>query len=85
VHHRDPQVRGSAPDRPHYPVLERQTQGIIADPILEEIAEDVEGVRPGGDIAEKAFELRDDARARFVEVEVGDEERARGGPLWGGN
>ncbi len=44
--------------------------------MLEQVAEDVEVVRPGRFGFEEALELRDDRRARLVEVQVGDEERA---------
>lgn len=56
------------------PKLER-TGGVIADPALEQIAEDVE--RPGGRgvVNQKLFELFRDVGSIGAEVDVGDEQR----------
>src|SRR5690606_10251576 len=50
---------------------------VIAHPVLEEVAQDVEGIGPRRHLPQQAAELRDDLRPRVVEVQVGDEE----GPL----
>jgi hypothetical protein len=51
-------------------------QRVVADPGLEEVAEDVERVGAGDGPGEEALEARGDFRPRRLEVQVGDEERA---------
>ncbi len=49
---------------------------VVAHPVLEEVAQDVERLGVRRHVGEETLELRDDRRARGVEVEVRDEERA---------
>jgi hypothetical protein len=56
----------------------RQREPIVAHPVFEEVAEDVEPVRPRRRLREETLELRDGRGSRFVEVQVRDEERAAG-------
>jgi hypothetical protein len=49
---------------------------VVAHPVFEEVAEDVERVGARRDLAEESLELRDDPGPGLVEVQVGDEQRA---------
>jgi hypothetical protein len=53
--------------------VEREREPIVADPVLEEVAEDVERVGPGRRGAQEPFELRGRLGPRFVEMKVRDE------------
>ena len=53
-----------------------QGEAVVADPVLEEVAEDVERVGAGRDLAEEPLETRRRFGPRRVQVQVRDEERA---------
>ena len=53
-----------------------RVEAVVADPELEQVAEDVERVGARRHVGEEALELRDDRRPGRVEMEVRDEERA---------
>ena len=48
---------------------------VVADPALEQVAEDVQRLRRARLAAQEGLEQRGDVRPRRVEVQVGDEER----------
>src|SRR6185437_359564 len=56
---------------------EGEREAVVAHPVLEEVAEDVERIGARRDLGEEALELGDDGRPRRIEVQVRDEERAR--------
>ena len=53
-----------------------QRERVVADPGLEEVAQDVERVGRRRLLGEEALEERGDFRPRLLEVQIGDEERA---------
>ena len=54
---------------------ERVREAVVAEPVLEEVTEDVERFGLARRALQEALEPFDDRRARFVEMQVRDEER----------
>ena len=72
VHRRAGRIQRRQRLRHHAPAL----RGIVvADPGLEQVAEDVERLRARGDAAKEAEECLGRVGARIVQMQVGDEER----------
>src|SRR5207244_1104309 len=69
--------RGQATEEPHDDRVEGLLEIVVADPILEEIAEHVERLRAGRIVLEELEEALVRLRALLAEMEIRDEERAQ--------
>jgi hypothetical protein len=75
VHHVKPRAGGGeAAKKGADHRVERRVGVVVADPVFEEVAEDVERIRPRRVLLDEAKEPLVRLRAIFTQVKIGDEE-----------
>ena len=81
VHQADPcAAGGQAPQKAGDHGIERRLEVLVADPVLEEIAEDEKRVRARGVVLDEIEEALVCFGPILAQVKIGDEERAQ--PTW---
>jgi len=74
--------RAQAAEEAHDDAVERRLEIVVADPVLEQIAQDVERLRAGRVLFEELEEALVRPRALLAEMEIRDEERAQQKPYF---